>query len=83
MAEVIRSAKYGSDWTRSELIAYNIKIVPQTPEQFFGAAAAGSGSLGELEPLLVIIIGSRDTANLSDTALRYSLPHSPRYCCPC
>ena len=68
MAEVIRSAKSRSVWTRIELMAYNIKIVPQTPEQFFGAAAAGV-SLAELDPL--IVTGSADTANLSDTALRY------------
>ena len=68
MAEAIRSAKSGSFWTRIELIAYNIKIVPQTPEQFFGAAAAGV-SLAELDPL--IVTGSADMANLSDTALRY------------
>jgi hypothetical protein len=67
MAEVIRSAKSGSDWTRNELFAYNIKIVPQTPEQFFGVAAAVS--LAGLDPL--IITGSTDTANLSDTSLRY------------
>ena len=66
-SEVIRSAKSGSDWTRNELIAYNIKIVPQTPEQFFGAPTFGI--LAELDTS--IIIGSTDTANLSDAALRY------------
>jgi hypothetical protein len=67
MAEIIRSAKSGRDWTRNELIAYDINIVPQTPEQFFGAAGV---SLAELDPL--IITGSTDTtANLSDATLRY------------
>jgi len=68
MAELLRSAKSGSDWTRNELMAYNIRIVPQTPERFFGSAAAGV-SLAELDPL--IITGSTDTPNLSDTTLRY------------
>ena len=66
MAETIRSAKSGSDWTRNELIAYNIKIVPQTPNQFFGAVGA---SLAHLDPL--IITGFVDTENLSDATLRY------------
>jgi hypothetical protein len=60
-------SKSGSGWTRNELIAYNIKIVPQTPEQFFGAVGV---SLTHLDPL--IITGSTtDTTNLSDTTLRY------------
>jgi len=67
MAEIIRSAKSGSEWTTNELIAYNIKIVPQPPEQFFGTAA--QVSLASLDPL--IITGSTDTANLSDATLRY------------
>ena len=67
---MVRSAKSGSDWTGDELIAYNIKIVPQTPEQFFGAAAVAGVSLDGLDPS--IITGSTtDTTNLSDTALRY------------
>ena len=71
MAEVIRSAKSGSDWTRRELIAYNIKIVTQTREQFFGAAASPFGSLAELDILIILGSADTDTANLSDIALRY------------
>jgi hypothetical protein len=37
-ANSIRSAKCASDWTDNELRAYNITVVPQTKEQFFGSA---------------------------------------------
>ncbi|KAI0291681.1 hypothetical protein BC826DRAFT_469341 [Russula brevipes] len=37
-ANSIRSAKCAGDWTNSELRAYNITVVPQTKEQFFGTA---------------------------------------------
>ncbi|KAF8508943.1 hypothetical protein BU17DRAFT_56480 [Hysterangium stoloniferum] len=36
MANLIRSAKSGSDWTDSELTAYNIVVVRQTKAEFFG-----------------------------------------------
>jgi len=36
MANLLRTAKSGSDWTRAELDAYNIAIVPQTKAEFFG-----------------------------------------------
>ncbi|KAJ7584320.1 hypothetical protein C8J56DRAFT_950688 [Mycena floridula] len=36
MATIVRTAKSGSDWTSNELSAYNITIVPQSKEQFFG-----------------------------------------------
>jgi len=36
MANLIRSVKPGSDWTRNELIAYNISIIEQDQDAFFG-----------------------------------------------
>ena len=36
MAQLIRSAKPGSDWTANELDAYHITVVSQTKQQFFG-----------------------------------------------
>jgi len=36
MANLLRTAKSGSDWTANELIAYNITLVPQSKEEFFG-----------------------------------------------
>jgi hypothetical protein len=38
MANLIRSAKSGSDWTTNELDAYHITFVNQTTEEFFGVA---------------------------------------------
>jgi hypothetical protein len=36
MANIIRSAKPGSEWTRNELRAYNIAVVPESLATFFG-----------------------------------------------
>jgi hypothetical protein len=36
MANIIRSAKSGSDWTTNELTAYNISIIEQDQDAFFG-----------------------------------------------
>ena len=36
MAQLLRTSKSGSDWTVNELCAYNITIVPQSKEVFFG-----------------------------------------------
>jgi len=35
MANLIRSPKSGSDWTDNELIAYNITVTAQSPQEFF------------------------------------------------
>ncbi|KAI0293452.1 hypothetical protein BC826DRAFT_936201 [Russula brevipes] len=45
MANLTRSAKCGSDWTDNELCAYNITVVPQTKEQFFGSAELPNPSI--------------------------------------
>jgi hypothetical protein len=36
MAQLLRTAKSGNDWTANELRAYNITVVPQNKELFFG-----------------------------------------------
>ena len=38
MANLIRSVKPGSDWTKNYLRAYNIKVVPENVAAFFGNA---------------------------------------------
>ena len=38
MANLIRSVKPGSDWTKNDLRAYNIKVVPENIAAFFGNA---------------------------------------------
>ena len=35
MAQLIRSAKSGSDWTDAKLFAYNIVNSPTSPDAFF------------------------------------------------
>ncbi|KAF5342904.1 hypothetical protein D9758_015393 [Tetrapyrgos nigripes] len=39
MADLIRTAKSGSDWTRNELQAYNIQLQREHPLAFFGVQA--------------------------------------------
>ncbi|KAH9047482.1 hypothetical protein EDB83DRAFT_2523137 [Lactarius deliciosus] len=36
MAQLPRTPKFGSDWIANELCAYNITVVPQSKEVFFG-----------------------------------------------
>ncbi|KAH9164577.1 hypothetical protein EDB89DRAFT_2247200 [Lactarius sanguifluus] len=36
MAQLLRTPKSGNDWTANELCAYNITVVPQSKEVFFG-----------------------------------------------
>jgi hypothetical protein len=36
MAQLLRTPKSGSDWTVNELCAYNITVVPQNKQEFFG-----------------------------------------------
>jgi hypothetical protein len=36
MANLIRSANSGNDWTQNELAAYHITIVPQNKQEFLG-----------------------------------------------
>lgn len=51
MANLLRSAKSGSDWTGNELAAYNINIVQQTAIEFFGAHP--SSSLSAIDPAFI------------------------------
>ena len=36
MANIVRLAKSGSDWTSNDLVAYHIAIQEQDRDQFFG-----------------------------------------------
>jgi hypothetical protein len=68
MANLIRSAKSGSDWTRNDLLAYNIKISPQPPDQFYGQPLPAVESLNSFDPnLLSATLG---TQGLSDETFR-------------
>jgi hypothetical protein len=50
MANIIRSAKSGSDWLANELVAYNITVQPQDAVIFFGREL---GSIDHLDPNLL------------------------------
>ena len=51
MAQLIRSAKSGSDWTDHELRAYNISIIPTSPAFFFQPSP--DPSLDHIDPAIL------------------------------
>lgn len=65
MTELIRSAKSGSDWTKNDLLSYNIKVTSFSPEEFYGEPLP---SLSDIDPYLVD--GTLDTQGLSDETYR-------------
>jgi hypothetical protein len=68
MADSTRSPKSGCDWTLNELIGYNIKITPQSPDTFYGTPLPTLESLTTLDPHL--FSGTLETQGLSDETYR-------------
>ena len=65
MANIIRSARSGSDWTRNDLLAYRITVNPILPQEFFGQKA--DPPLTGLDPALITSpVNPDNDANLSD-----------------
>ena len=67
MANLIRSAKSGSDWGRNELLSYHITVTPISPQEFFRQGA--DPSLTGLDPAL--INSPLDDTNVSDDTYRF------------
>ena len=65
----IRSAKPGSDWSKNELIAYNISVSLVPAEEFFCSVA--EPSLEHLDPNIFTAPAGADGANLSDAVVSY------------
>ena len=68
MAQLIRSAKSGSDWTGAELLAYNISITPTPPAVFFQSST--DPSLDHLDPAILTSPDANDP-NLSAATADY------------
>jgi hypothetical protein len=68
MANLIRSAKSGSDWTANDLQTYNIKVSSQSPDSFYGTPLPATTDLSSLDPHLVS--GTLSTPGLSDETFR-------------
>jgi hypothetical protein len=68
MANLIRSAKSGSDWTMNDLLSYNIRVSSQSPDRFYGAPLPTVSGLSSLNPHL--LSGTLSTAGLSDETYR-------------
>ncbi|KAH9970006.1 hypothetical protein BGW80DRAFT_1334162 [Lactifluus volemus] len=67
MAKIIRSAKSSSDWTYNELIAYNITVVAQSPQDFFRTNT--EPSLDDIDPSL--INSTVDADDVGDSTFHY------------
>lgn len=67
--DFIRSAKSGSDWSKNELIAYNISVSPVPVEEFFSSVA--EPSLDHLDPNILTAPAGADGPNLSDAVIAY------------
>ncbi|KJA26788.1 hypothetical protein HYPSUDRAFT_63566 [Hypholoma sublateritium FD-334 SS-4] len=68
MAQFIRSAKSGSDWTDAELLAYNVSITSTSPAVFFQSDA--DPSLDHLDPAILTSPNAEDP-NLSAATADY------------
>ena len=69
MANAIRSAKSGSDWTSGDLLAYNIAISPVPPDEFFRHGV--DPSLDHLDPAILDSSPDSDDPNFSDAVADY------------
>ena len=66
MAQILRSAKPGSDWTANELDAYHITVVSQNKQQFFGVPDLPAPA----RPSLVGFLTTEDRQNAADDDTR-------------
>jgi hypothetical protein len=66
MAQLIRSAKLGSDWTANELAAYHITVVSQNKQQFFGVPNLPAPA----RPSLVGFMTTEDRQHAPDSETR-------------
>ncbi|KAJ6611472.1 hypothetical protein B0H10DRAFT_1882648 [Mycena sp. CBHHK59/15] len=69
MANLIRSAKSGSDWTVNELRAYHITIKSISPDEFF--LFGPDPPLDHLDPAILTTPPGADDLELSDSTARY------------
>lgn len=65
----IRYAKSASKWTSSDLLAYNIRVSSQSPEDFYGQPLPAVESLSSLDPNL--LSGTIHIQGLSEERCRF------------
>ena len=68
MANLIRSAKSGNDWSTNELLAYNITVQRQDVSDFFGHEL---GSIDHLDPNLFSSADPTTAIDLSQETYRF------------
>ncbi|KAH9027595.1 hypothetical protein EDB85DRAFT_2091818 [Lactarius pseudohatsudake] len=66
MAQLFRNPRSGSDWTANELSAYNIAVVPQSKEVFFGTTDFPDPT----EPSLAGFMATESRQDAADTDKR-------------
>ncbi|TFK41593.1 hypothetical protein BDQ12DRAFT_564494, partial [Crucibulum laeve] len=66
---LLRSAKSACDWTRNELLAYNITIGPVTPQEFFSSDT--DPSLDHLDRAILTAAPSSDNSSYSYNAIEF------------
>ncbi|KAJ7773455.1 hypothetical protein B0H16DRAFT_1512408 [Mycena metata] len=72
MANLIRSAKSGNDWTINEQLAYHIHVEPVPSEAFFHTGAKPSfGHLDHLDQAILTASPNADDTQLSDSTAQY------------
>jgi hypothetical protein len=69
MAQLMHSAKSGSDWTDAKFLAYNISIIPTSPAVFFHSST--EPSLDHLDPAILTSPINADDPNLSNATADY------------
>ncbi|KAJ7112008.1 hypothetical protein C8R44DRAFT_985432 [Mycena epipterygia] len=69
MANLIRSAKSGSDWTVNEQLAYHIRVEAVPPEVFFHSGL--NPSLDHLDQAILTALAGADGLELSESTARY------------
>ena len=74
MANLVRSAKSGSDWTTNELLSYNIKVMEQSLVDFFQEANLPPVSEDVRSFIETLDRATAKQANDEDT---YKLLHHP------
>jgi hypothetical protein len=68
MANLIRSAKSGSEWSTNELLAYNIRVQQEDVVDFFGREL---GSIDHLDPNLLSSVDPSIASGFSKETYRF------------
>lgn len=69
MADLVCSAKSGSDWSQNKLLVYHISVKTIKPNEFF--IFGSNPSLDHLDQVILTTSAGADNADLSESAIQY------------